>query len=239
MSKGPSAGDALNALQHFPIDPVDHVIHVPEGLIHSTFRVECKPSAGREPARYCLQSLHSGLSSQPFLIDYAAVTDHLAAKNFPAPKLIRTRQGKEGATVDETVWRLSTWLPGVGFTTVDSPDRASAAGAMLGSFHRATEDLAHDFQSPHPLHDTPLHLSAFQSALEHATKEPGLEDWLREVSNVAPKVLKGLKRGLLPDDLPRRVVHGDPKISNILFDPATGGRRHGGSGHVHPPHRAG
>lgn len=224
MIKGLSAENALRALEHFPIDPADRVVHVPEGLIHATFRVECKPraSTGRESARYCLQGLHPNLSTESFLVDYAAVTDHLSAKNFPAPRLIRTREGKAAAVVNETVWRLSTWLDGASFATVDSPDRARAAGKMLGAFHLATEDLAHHFQSPHPLHDTPFHLAAFRSALERASTEREIAEWLKEVKRLEPQVVNGLEGRLLPDDLPLRVVHGDPKISNILFDPETG-----------------
>jgi len=71
----------------------------------------------------------------------------------------------------------------------------------------------HEFKSQHPLHDTHAHLAGLRAALaqpDHAPSRSLIADEIERVLRTLPDLM-------FPDSLPQRVVHGDPKISNILF----------------------
>jgi Ser/Thr protein kinase RdoA (MazF antagonist) len=207
------------ALARFSIAEPRNVERIAEGLIHRTYRVD---TAG---GSFCLQRLHPKLSSDEILEDYEAVTTHLHHEGFPAPRLVQTRRQKLAADVDGHRWRLTTWLEGTSTGQVTSTHQAHQAGGLLARFHRAAQKIAHRFLSTHPLHDTPLHARLLSEAIETERKKPARErsGWLERVEPLGRKALEGTSRLALPlSGLPRRVVHGDPKISNILFDPHTG-----------------
>ncbi|MEZ4472622.1 MAG: phosphotransferase [bacterium] len=179
------------------------------GLMHQTFFVDA--AAGR----FVIQRLHHLLGTPEILTDYQAVTAHLAARGLSAPRLVPTAAGDRVATdAAGRWWRLTTRVPGATHDKVRGPADAEAGARMLGRFHVAMADIDHVFLSAHPLHDTPAHLARLQAALAdpaHAAERAAIEP---EVS----EILEELPRLMLPDDLPRRVVHGDPKISNVMFE---------------------
>jgi Ser/Thr protein kinase RdoA (MazF antagonist) len=207
--------DALRALAHYDLPPPDDVTPVRAGLIHVTFAV----TVSRTPA-YALQRLHPLLATDAIAADSAAVTDWLSAVPTLAPRLVRTRAGAVLAHTDEGgAWRLSTWVPGVTRDVVESPGMAEAAGTALGRFHRVMADCPHRFRSSHPLHNTPTYLWALRAALANEAYREQTEQ--PEITELAVTLTRDLP-GLLLPPLPLRVVHGDPKVSNVRFDPDTG-----------------
>ncbi len=201
-----------DALAQYDLPPAQ-TTPVVSGLMHGTWKV----AAGG--ARYALQRLHHKLATPEIVADYVAVTGHLAAKGVPAPTLVATRDGAPVARVGDSWWRLSTWLDGETRMKVTSTAEARAGARMLGRFHRAMADIPHVFGSQHPLHDTPAHLARLRAAVADPRHRAAL-------STIAPQVeqiMALLPPLMLPETLPRRVVHGDPKISNVLFEPGTDG----------------
>lgn len=178
---------------------------VASGLMHRTFFVTAPAGA------FVLQRLHHLLATPEILADYQAVTAHLAAKGLAGPRLVPTREGQPVAVDGEgRWWRLTTRVPGHTRDKVRGPVDAEAGARMLGRFHVAMADIPWQFRSAHPLHDTAAHLARLQAALavhDAAAIQPEVDEILRE--------LPGL---VLPPDLPRQVVHGDPKISNVMFE---------------------
>lgn len=187
--------------------PAPTTTPVVSGLMHGTWKVE----AGG--ARYALQRLHHKLATREIVDDYVAVTGHLAAKGVPAPRLIPTVAGAPVAEVDGAWWRLSTWLDGETRMKVTSADEARAGARMLGRFHRAMADIPHTFGSQHPLHDTAGHLAR----LEAAVADPRHAAALKTIAPQVQQIRALLPPLILPASLPQRVVHGDPKISNVMF----------------------
>lgn len=190
-------------LDAYPIGSIESIEPASGGLIHGTWIVDA--GAGR----FVLQRLHPLLSKPGVLADYRAVTTHLAAHRFPAPVLVATTAGRDVVEYDTAIWRLITWVPGHTRQCVSGPAEAEQGARILGRFHRVIGDIAHVFESTHPLHDTRGHMEGLRVALAGATPEIGA---------LAREVLDALPPLLLPSDLPRRVVHGDPKISNIRFE---------------------
>ena len=186
-------------LAHFAIDEPREVTPATSGLIHGTWFVEADRS-------YVLQRLHPKLSSDGIAADYAAVTTHLARKGVEAPELIPTTTGAWLADQDGERWRLTTRIPGHTLDRTPDLDTVEQAARALGRFHAAIADIEHDFQSDHPLHRTQEHLDGLRHAEGDRTP----------ISCEIAAILAELPGACLPD-LPLRVVHGDPKISNVMF----------------------
>jgi Ser/Thr protein kinase RdoA (MazF antagonist) len=178
------------------------------GLINPTWYV-----AARSGTPLVLQRL-SPIFPAVVNEDIAAVTEHLAAKRVLTPRLVPTRDGALWLEHGGEVWRVLTYIDGVSRDAVESPAQARAAGRVLAEFHRAVSDLEHTFRNARlGVHDTARHLRTLRAALEELRAH-------REIASVGPLAERVLA---LADRLPPlppnpdRIVHGDPKISNIMF----------------------
>lgn len=177
--------------------------------MHTTLGVEA------ESGRYVLQRLHHKLSTPEILKDYEAVTAHLARRGMPAPQLVSTAEGGLVAEDDEgRWWRLSTFVDGDTPTKVERVEQAREGARILGRFHALMADIPHEFGSQHPLHDMRGHLQRLRAAVA----DPRHEQALSTVADEVAEVDGLLSEVLLPPGLPQRVVHGDPKISNVMFE---------------------
>jgi Ser/Thr protein kinase RdoA (MazF antagonist) len=177
------------------------------GLINPTWFVRA-----RDGAELVLQRLNPIFPAEVNL-DIEAVTRHLFAKGIATPTLVTSRYGKLWLEHDGAVWRALTRIDGVTRDAVESPAQAREAGRVLAEFHRALRDLEHDFRSRLGVHDTARHLETLRDALD---EHRGHRDFAA-VRPLAEQVL-GLAAELpaLPP-MPDRIVHGDPKISNVMF----------------------
>ena len=195
----------LDVLQRFPIG---HLASPPRpitsGLIHGTWLVDA------DEGRFILQRLHHKLATPEILADYRVVTEHLAAHGVPTPRLIGP-----GVVVDDegAWWRLCSYVAGETRATIGALRDAEQGARALGRFHHVMSTLEYDFQSAHPLHDTPAHLAGLQAA----AADPAHAEARAVVADEIDRVCDALPTLMLPAELPLRVVHGDPKISNVVF----------------------
>lgn len=183
------------------------------GLINKTYRVERPSTVGVE--RFVLQRLHPVFAPE-VNDDIDVITTHLATRGLETPRLVRTLAGGTHVLDDETrVWRALTYVEGRCVSELREPAMARAAGALAGRFTRATSDLDHTFAFTRSgVHDTQAHLARLRAA---ARDRP--DDTSREARALAAEILELAAQ--LPDlqHLPRRIVHGDLKASNLLFHP--------------------
>ena len=151
--------------------------------------------------------------------DIDAVTRHLRDKGMPTPLILPTTEGAPALRTAGEVWRVLTYLPGVSRNTLENARQASEAGTLLGRFHNAVSDLDHTFSNPRlGVHDTAAHIANLRYALAAHRDHPQFD----KVKPIAERILELARR--LPE-LPlarERIVHGDPKISNFIFDTDTG-----------------
>jgi Ser/Thr protein kinase RdoA (MazF antagonist) len=182
------------------------------GLINHTWWV-------REPGGApmgVLQRLNTAIFRPEVHEDIEAVTGRCRERGLPLPRLIRTRAGGLWHTApDGGCYRV---LSPVGDRTLHRlTDLADAreAGALVGRFHVAVRDLEWDFRMVRPgAHDTPAHLRRLRDAV---LLHPG-HRLAAEVRELAADLDLGWRTWSGPSGLPRRVVHGDLKISNLRFE---------------------
>jgi len=184
-------------------DPAVEIAPLAGGLINATYAVR----RGGAPIAV-VQRLHPIFGGEVNL-DIDAITSHLATRGLVTPRLIRTRDGR--AWHDHGgVWRALTWVDGETVHTVPDPAWAEAGGALVGAFHRAVADLAHDYAFARAgVHDTAAHLARLAACVDRGG-EPTAIALGREILDAARA---------LPDMpvVPHRHCHGDLKISNLLF----------------------
>jgi Ser/Thr protein kinase RdoA (MazF antagonist) len=190
------------------LDP--RVVPLGRGLINDTFAVDT------DAAALVLQRVHPVFAPE-IHHNILAVTEHLARRGLLTPRLRPTPDGALWLERDGDVWRLMTRMRGIGCDAVQSPAQAHAAAALLARFHSALDDLEHAFVGLRAgVHDTPAHLAR----LAEAVAEHGAHRLHAPVARLSDAI--AARAAELPPlhGLPSRVVHGDPKLNNILFESA-------------------
>lgn len=179
------------------------------GLINATFLVR---DAGGE-VRVVLQRLHPIFAPEVNL-DIEVVTEHLAAAGLTTPRLVRTAAGEASRVEDGMVWRALTYVDGVTVHAMPDAAHAAVAGELVGRFHRALADLDREFVFERAgVHDTAGHLRRLAQAVRGAGDDP----LLAEATQLGREIMDAGVRLPPLGDLPRRAMHGDLKVSNILF----------------------
>lgn len=176
------------------------------GLINDTYAV--RDAEGAPLA--CVQRLHAVFAGAVNL-DIEAVTAHVAARGLGTPRVLRTRDGRAWVDRDGRAWRALSWVEGASVHRIPAPAWAEAAGALVGRWHVAVADLQHAYAFVRTgVHDTAVHLGRLR-----ATAEAGAGD--AEATELAHAILDAAA-GLptLPETALRN-VHGDLKISNVMF----------------------
>ncbi|MFY9976063.1 MAG: aminoglycoside phosphotransferase family protein [Chromatiaceae bacterium] len=230
MQQDPRLGLA-SVLAGFAVDgPAGPIEPLGKGLINLSFRVS---AGGRD---WVLQRLNGEVFAHPerimanlrLLAGQGARASTLGLK---IPALVPGRDGSpfvRGA--DGSLWRLMELIPdAITLARLESSHQAREVGRVLGRFHRLAADLPREgLEVSLPgFHHTPTylarHLRARGLAQDLADTDPAaLEDCLDQVDarrDLAEVLETARARGRVAE----RVIHGDPKLDNILFD-ATGGR---------------
>lgn len=206
MSAHPDLVPPAAVLAAFDLEPAS-LERATSGLMNPTWYV-----SSRRGAALVVQRVNPIFSAE-VNIDIAAVTEHLAAKGLLTPRLVATREGALWFEHDG-VWRVLTRIAGVCRDALETPSQARAAGCIVAEFHRAVSDLDHRFRNRRlGVHDTPRHLRILREALaEHRDH--------RHFDVIEPLAERVLEAAAALPPLPAshdRIVHGDPKISNLMF----------------------
>jgi Ser/Thr protein kinase RdoA (MazF antagonist) len=189
----------------------DAVESITGGLINATYVVRV---GGQAVA--VLQRLHPIFGAEVNL-DLEAVTNHLAARGVETPRLLRTLDGRAWCEHEQRVWRATTWVEGESVAAVPDPEWARVGGELVGQFHRAVADLSYEYRFVRSgVHDTQLHLARLRACIDSgAVSGSGAGD--PNVLVLGHEILAAATQ--LPElpTQPKRHIHGDLKISNLLF----------------------
>ena len=208
--RGPvTVAHARAVLAAWPGTDAAEVAPLGSGLINDTFAVH---TTGGDA--WVLQRVHPVFD--PAIHDnIARVTERLAERGLTTPRLVPTTAGARYAMIDRAPWRVMTRVPGTTHDAVQSPAHARAAAALLGRFHAALHDLPPaDFVGLRTgVHDTARHLATLRTAVQEHP-EHRLHG---QVAPLAEALLAAAERLPPLPDTPPRIVHGDPKINNVVF----------------------
>lgn len=184
------------------------------GLINETFFVG-------EPTRAVLQWVNP-IFDPTVHHDIAAVTERLAEQGLETPRMIPTADGGLWAEVDASdgCWRLMTYVEGRTVHRLEGPTRATAAGELVGRFHRALAGWNYRFRAPRRnIHDTPARMDELHTALAACDGHPLASEARRLGATLLDRWDLWRKEYGDPGQLPERPCHGDLKISNLRFTP--------------------
>lgn len=179
------------------------------GLINTTLIVE-----QANGPKFVLQRLHPSLPAEVNL-NLEIVTDWLAARGHVSPRLVRTREGAAWVRRGDAVFRLLTHVAGTATATLTDTTMAARAGSLLGGFHAALAE----FTAPLPCQRPPVHAPARHRAFLDATLARHRDHpRVAAVGQLAAEIHAALDTVPPVPTTPPRLLHGDPKLSNLLFD---------------------
>ncbi len=194
--------DVSQACAAFDIVP-DSINVLRSGLIHRTWRVD----AGKDS--YIVQRVAS-IFHPAVMVDIRAVLRHLRQKGLLVERIIQTNEGLDYLEDGNVFWRVFTYIAGKTFDSVPSGDVACAAGTLLGIYHTALQDINHTFTHVRPVKHN---FSAIYELFEKTTSGK-LDQPIRELA----RPIETLPYLLPTSELRIHVTHGDPKISNFIFN---------------------
>ncbi|MEM6912048.1 MAG: phosphotransferase [Verrucomicrobiota bacterium] len=189
---------------------------LPGGLIHETWRV-AHPGQGA----FVFQRFNEGVFPDP-----GAVQSNVSqiARHLPGYPL-QFLQDKRGAIFyrasDGALWRVSPFLKeGEIRSVLRDGASATAAGAALGEFQARLLDFPSSQLSVtlSDFHDTPQRWQTLWRAhrlANHSLREQGAALLARLERH--PSLVTQLQDQLTAGEVPLRVTHNDPKLSNLLF----------------------
>ena len=157
--------------------------------------------------------------------DIAALSGQLQRQNVPVPKILCAKNGQhyvQGAEygLDEGVWRVMTKLPGNTHHFVQSMEQIRSLTTMMARFHRALDHYSYTFKHSRPgVHDFQRHYRALDEAVQKHPKHRLYADVVALFEKIQ-HLMKFLDDTKIMGCEDLRIIHGDPKISNFLFDGA-------------------
>jgi Ser/Thr protein kinase RdoA (MazF antagonist) len=207
------------------------------GNVHDTFLVTVQDS-GKE-RRFILQRLNTRVFRQPELVmlNLRTCTAHLdrrlrgappaAGRRWETPRALPASDGGDLFFDPEgSCWRALSFIEAAHtFEIIQNLGHAREVGQALGRFHHLLSDLATArlADTLPGFHVTPGYLAHFDEVLARC-KAPQTPEvayavrFIRERRAWAAVLEVARAQGRLH----LRPIHGDPKVNNVMMDPATG-----------------
>ena len=217
-------------------ESIDIVEEHGRGIIHDTYLVNL---SGRSES-FILQRINTHVFKQPELImhNLQVVCKHLhALKKSAEPRIdsgwkmlhiIPTRDNRDFFIDPEGgFWRALSYIDGAQpLEKIANLDNAREVGRALGIFHRLTGNL-----NPELLHDTLPGFHDIEAYLSHydqvspqsiSREFSGVEKFCSQFVEDRRSWAPVLENRRKQNELQVRIIHGDPKINNVMLDNRTG-----------------
>lgn len=212
-----------------------------DGIINDTYVVTFTQAAQSEHARLGKRAILQRINPQVFpdppaimhnlvlVLEHASKKSQNSAFDFVLPPIYKTIDD-DYSIKDETgsYWRSLGFIENtMTLNVLQSTYQARQAGIGLGAFHQLIADLpAEQLKDTLPgFHDTPGYLRQFDDAVasaKAASQKVGdkyYDDCFEQIEK--HRSLAGLLFDTQPALKPG-IMHGDPKLNNILFDQQSG-----------------
>ena len=126
--------------------------------------------------------------------------------------------GKDLLNINGEFWRMSQWIQGDSFQSCSNTIIAKAAGKALAEFHWHLIDVdPNTITNPIPKFcDFEFRNVEYEKAIKHGDTErlKRAEGLILEINSSLHFIDEYLET---ESKLPKRIIHGDPKINNFLF----------------------
>lgn len=216
--------------QFFPSNRIKTIRPHGHGLINDTFLVETD-EADRQ---IILQRINRHVFPRPehimhnmsLLIGHIGRTGIAGSHGFRLPEILTARDGKN-FTIDAAggFWRAQEFLKRTRtLETITGLSQAEEVGKALGRFHALTHDLdpARLQRTLPGFHDAPGYFARFLRASGRPRRAAASPELLHGLSFVERRwgLTRVLEQARREGKLRMRLIHGDTKLNNFLFDPA-------------------
>lgn len=200
----------ITILNHFDIPEPVRILPYSKGRVNETFLIETDSTK-----KLILQKLNR-IFKPELLIDIEVITSHLEGQGIITPRLIMTKSGRRGFVQDGSIWRLLTYIPGGTIEKGITEEQARSGGKIIGEFHNSLCEFNYSFEYEIPdFHDTNAIVLNLKTVMR-SHKNSDKFQILKPLANRLLNEYEGLEK--LPDNLPQRIIHGDLKLNNVIFD---------------------
>lgn len=185
------------------------------GHINSTYLIKNRQK------RFILQQINTAIFKEPKVLaqNISVLSNHLKNKDYPN-EILNQLPFKDGAYLFENSWRILEFIEdSQSFEKVASAKQAYEAARFLSEFYFYLNDLNPGLikDSIPGFLDFNLRFEQFEQALKNADDER-----IKTAKNEIDFVLKNqnilTEWNKISAEIPNRIIHADPKISNFLFD---------------------
>ena len=187
------------------------------GLINQSYKVKTSESC------YVLQKVNDFIFHQPIIIhnNYNRVREELLSNDYSKQivSFLEDDKGQQLKKLDGEYWRMSRFIDGETCDICINPIMAYNSAKALAEFHCCTKGIKiKELKEPIPRFcDFSYRLIEFEESLIS-----GDADRIK----TANKLIKAINSNLhhisdyvkIENKIKKRVLHGDPKVSNFLFD---------------------
>ncbi len=214
---------------------VEQITELDGGNVNDTFLVRLADS----DEKIILQRINGQVFQDPGLImeNLRTIVEHvtnrlkqdrtMAGSRWEMIRIYRAHDGRDYVVDDQgEFWRAISYIAdATGYDKVLGLEHAREAGRALGLFHRLLSDL-----NPEKLrdtlpgfHNTPGYLHHYDAiAAAHDLQQSAAVRFCAEYIESKRHRASVLEDAVSSGKLQLRIMHGDPKISNILIDNKTG-----------------
>lgn len=211
-----------------------------QGNVNDTYQAIFR--AGGSVERIIIQRINQNVFEHPDWImnNMRCITDHILDKfcNEPPdsmrewgiPQIITANAQDFIIDDDGDFWRAMSIIDAAqSYPKIRNAEHAYEAGIVLGCFHRAVSDLPSDqlHDTLPGFHVTPEYMEKYNYILnnnyiqERMDNTPGIQSIIKFIDKRKNKV-NILENALANGELKTRIIHGDPKVDNIMIDNFTG-----------------
>jgi Ser/Thr protein kinase RdoA (MazF antagonist) len=204
------------------------------GNINDTFLVTLDSPT---ETHFVLQRINTQVFHQPQLVmqNIRTLTEHIGdrlqhtplSRRWEVPRVLLTKDAQDHyKDADGSFWRAISFIESVqSFDTIRDRSQAQEIGYALGMFHHLISDLPPEqlADTLEGFHITPRYLGHYEQVLAKTSprQSPEVNYCLQFVSDRASWA-QVLEKAKSQGKLPLRLMHGDPKVNNVMFDTATG-----------------
>lgn len=216
----------LNIATQFSLESVENITELGNGLINDTYLVATARS------QFVLQKMNDRVFLRPEqIMDNLATLAESdwgeAASLLKIPEIIKT-QAQQNFVRDDSgqIWRALSFIENtISLESIRTLLDAEEAGLALGRFHRIINRIHSDrFYDTLPgFHIATEYYQKYLLTLEGASNSENspeyryCTDYIETHAQLTNSLEDAKNNGLLPV----KIIHGDPKLNNFLFDKTT------------------